>query len=211
MKKRVIASVALSSKRYLAKRTTELASPTTRSLTEPLAAWALKRIRLDGRPFSFKHHEYLRAIYDDQTAYVVVTKGAQVGGSTYAILRSLHACATGLNVIYFFPTRTDVLDFSRSRVTPLLVENPFLARLVTETNTAGLKRIGDAFFYLRGMQSQVGMKSVPGDMLVFDELDETEPIAKSLAMERLAHIELEKSMVPLIRLLSPRQRRSVSP
>src|SRR2546422_8596018 len=113
MKKPVIVSVAQSSKRYLARRTTELASPATGSVTEPLADWALKRIRLEGRPFSFKGHEYLRAIDDDQAPCVIVSKGAQVGGSTWAILRSLFACVRGLHVMYFFPTRTDRLDFSR--------------------------------------------------------------------------------------------------
>ena len=108
-----------------------------------------------------------------------------MGGTTWAILRSLHACLTGLNVIYFFPTRTDVLEFSKSRVGPLLIDNPFLSKLMTDTDTAGLKRIGDAHLYLRGMQSTVGMKSVPADMIVFDELDETTPAAKNLARERL--------------------------
>lgn len=46
-----------------------------------------------------------------------------------------------------------------------------------DTATAGLKLIGDAFLYLRGMQSTVGMKSVPGDLVVFDELDGAEPAA----------------------------------
>ncbi len=98
----------------------------------------------------------------------------------------------GLHVIYFFPTRTDVLDFSRSRVTPLLVDNPFLSKLMTDTDTAGLKKIGEAFLYMRGMQSQVGMKSVPADMLAFDELDETDPTDKALAMERLAHSDYKR-------------------
>ncbi len=55
---------------------------------------------------------------------------------------------------------------------PLLADNPFLSRLLKDTDTAGLKRIGSAYLYLPGMQSTVGMKSVPADMLVFDELDE---------------------------------------
>src|SRR2546427_7704 len=105
----------------------------------------------------------------------------------WAILRSIHACKNGLNVIYYFPTKTDVLDFSKSRVAPLLADNPFLGRLITDTDTAGLKRIGSAHLYLRGMQSTVGLKSVPADMLVFDELDEATPEARSLAKERLAH------------------------
>jgi hypothetical protein len=122
----------------------------------------------------------------------VLSKAAQIGGTTWAILRSIHACLTGLNVIYFFPTRTDVLEFSKSRVGPFLAENPFLMRLMTDTDTAGLKRIGDSHLYLRGMQSSVGMKSVPADMVVFDELDETAPAAKAMARERLAHSDYKR-------------------
>jgi len=98
----------------------------------------------------------------------------------------------GLNVMYFFPTRTDVLEFSKARVGPLLTDNPFLGRLITDTDTAGLKRIGSGHLYLRGMQSTVGMKSVPSDMLVFDELDETTPEAMSLARERLGHSDYKR-------------------
>ena len=122
----------------------------------------------------------------------MVTKAAQVGGTTWAILRSLHACLSGLNVMYFFPTRTDVLEFSKSRVGPLLADNPFLSRLMTDTDTAGLKRIGEAHLFLRGMKSTVGMKSVPADLLVFDELDEVTPEAKALAKERLAHSDYKR-------------------
>lgn len=177
---------------YLRGRVAELARPETRAASEPLAHWAQRRIRLDGRPFRFEGHAYLRAIYDDPAGHIVLCKAAQIGGTTWAILRSLHACLGGLNVIYFFPTRTDVLEFSKSRVGPLVASNPFLARLMTETDTAGLKRIGSAHLYLRGMQSPVGMKSVPADMLVFDELDEASPDAKALARERLAHSDYKR-------------------
>ena len=80
-----------------------------RATSEPLAAWAAKKIRLDGRPFSFEGHEYLRPIYDDTSQHVVLSKAAQIGGTTWAILRSVHACRQGLNVGYYFPTKTDVL------------------------------------------------------------------------------------------------------
>src|SRR6266566_2709515 len=192
MRKPGIASGNRSSLRYLKSRATELAAAKTRSLSDPLAGWALKRIRLDGRPFSFESHEYLRDIYNDTSPHVVLSKAAQIGGTTWAILRSIHACKNGLNVIYYFPTKTDVLDFSKSRVAPLLADNPFLGRLLTDTDTAGLKRIGSAHLYLRGMQSTVGLKSVPADMLVFDELDEATPEARSLAKERLAHSDYKR-------------------
>ncbi len=70
---------------------------------------------------------------------------------------------------------------------------------MTDTDTAGLKRIGDAYLYMRGMQSSVGMKSVPADMIVFDELDEATPEAKTLARERIAHSDYKR----LIELSNP--------
>lgn len=187
---------------YVRSRVAELARPETRASSEPLALWAKHRIRLDGKPFSFEGHAYLQALYDDTAPHVVLEKAAQIGGTTWAILRSLHACLTGLNVIYFFPTRTDVLDFSKSRVAPLIADNRFLAKNMRETDTAGLKQVGSAHLYLRGMQSAVGMKSVPADMIVFDELDEVTPDAKTRAKERLSHsdyrrvIELSNPSLP---------------
>lgn len=157
-----------------------------------MADWALQNIRLDGLRFSFEGHEYLRALYDDRAQHIVVCKAAQVGGTTWAVLRSIHACLSGLNVMYFFPTRTDVLDFSKSRVAPLLADNPVLSEQITDTDTAGLKRIADAYLYFRGMKSTVGMKSVPADMIVFDELDEATPEAKAMAKERLAHSDYKR-------------------
>ena len=187
---------------YVRGRVSELALPATRAVSEPLAAWAIRRIRLDGRPFRFDGHEYLRAVYDDTAPHIVLLKAAQIGGTTWAILKSVHACVMGLHVMYFFPTRTDVLEFSKSRVGPLLADNPFLGKLLRETDPAGLKRIGSAYLFLRGMQSPVGMKSVPADMVVFDELDEATPDARTRALERLSHsdyrrvIELSNPSLP---------------
>src|SRR5262249_3537427 len=116
----------------------------------------------------------------------------QVGGTTCAILKSIQACRNGLNCIYYFPTKTDAQDLSKSRVTPLLAENPFLARLMRSTDTVGLKKIGSAFLYFRGMQSEIGLKSVPADFLIFDELDEVAPDARTRALERLAHSDYKR-------------------
>ena len=102
--------------RYLRKRAIELASPATRAISDPLAEWALRKIRLDGRPFRFEGHEYLRAIYNDTAQHIVLSKAAQIGGTTWSILRSLHACLSGLNVVYFFPTRTECRRRPASRI-----------------------------------------------------------------------------------------------
>ena len=124
MKKRGTGFAGRSSRRYLMRRGTELATAATRASTDPLAAWALKRIRLDGRPFSFEGHEYLRAIYDDTGLTSCSRRRPRSAGRLWAILRSCHACLQGLNVGYYFPTKTDVLEFSKSRVSPLLGREP---------------------------------------------------------------------------------------
>ncbi|MGH9867061.1 MAG: phage terminase large subunit family protein, partial [Candidatus Polarisedimenticolia bacterium] len=202
MRRRGSGSASGSWQPYLGKRALELRTRTSRALTDPLAEWACSRIRLEGRPFSFAGHEFLRGIYDDTSHHVVLMKAAQIGGTTWAVLRSLHACLCGLNVVYYFPTKTDVHDFSRSRVAPLVDDNPFLAKEMSDVNAVGLKRVGEGFLYLRGMQSTVGLKSVPADMVVFDELDEATPEAKAMARERLAHsaygriIELSNPSLP---------------
>src|SRR3989442_7075781 len=176
----------------LRSRVLEIALPGTRATSEPLAEWAQRHIRLDGKPFSFEGHAYLRALYDDTSPHLVLIKAAQVGGTTCAILKAIQACRNGLNSIYYFPTKTDAQDLSKTRVAPMLAENPFLARLMSSTDTVGLKRIGSAFLYFRGMQSEVGLKSVPADLLVFDELDEVAPDARARALERLAHSDYKR-------------------
>ena len=59
--------------RYLRKRAQELATATTRATSDPLADWAVARIRLEGRPFRFEGHEYLKPIYDDTSPHVVLS------------------------------------------------------------------------------------------------------------------------------------------
>jgi len=73
-----------------------------------------------------------------------VVKASQVGGSVYAILRALHACLSGLNTMDFFSTRTDVLDFSKSRVAPLIEANRFLAEAVRDNDWSSQDLVGSS-------------------------------------------------------------------
>jgi hypothetical protein len=111
------------------------------------------------------------------------------------MLSALYLCRFGgiRGVLYLFPSRTDVLDFSRSRVAPLIEENrDTIGSWIRDTDSAGLKQVGDAFLYLRGMQSRVGLKSVPVDYTVMDELDEAPQNAVDMALERMSHSTLKR-------------------
>ncbi|MHC1744971.1 MAG: phage terminase large subunit family protein [Syntrophobacteraceae bacterium] len=99
-------------------------------------------------------------------------------------------------ILYFFPSKSDVSDFARGRIDPLVEENPqSLGTWIQDTNNAGLKRVWGTNLYLRGMRSRVGLKSVPADMIVFDEVDEAPPNAVDMAMERMAHSEFKEVLM----------------
>jgi hypothetical protein len=155
-------------------------------------------IILDGKPFTFREHEYLRQPYQDDHPFVVEMKAAQLGLTTRAMLRAFyHARYRNYRgILYLFPSKSDVLDFSKGRISPLIEDNPdSLGRWVKDTDAAGIKKIHNTFLYLRGMVSRVGLKSIPVDLVIFDELDEAPQQAVGMAMERMGHSEFREVMM----------------
>lgn len=140
------------------------------------------------------NHEYQVEPYDAAAPLLVFLKGAQLGFSEMAVLRTLHGCAFRYHsgVIYYFPTKIDVTDFSKARFGPLIQINPVLKKLVSETDAANIKRVGKVMLYLRGLRSPVSAKSAPADKLVFDELDEAPADMVDLARKRLDHSEYQE-------------------
>jgi hypothetical protein len=165
---------------------------TTRAVPS-LADWAVNTpIILDGRPFTFTRHEYLIEPYQDVHPHQVEMKAAQLGLTSRAMLKALYSARYGSyrGILYLFPSKTDVTDFSKGRVDPLIDENPdTIGKWIKDTDSANIKRIWNCYLYLRGMASRVGLKSVPIDFIIFDELDEAPQNAVDMAMERMAHSE----------------------
>ena len=147
---------------------------------------------LDGKPFIYDRHEYLHEPYKDDHPHQTEMKAAQLGLTTRAMLRSLYKCryADFRGVLYLFPSRTDALDFSKSRISNLIDENPnTIGEWLRDTDSAGLKKVWNSFLYIRGMHSKVGLKSIPVDFVIFDELDEAPQNSVDMAMERMGHSE----------------------
>lgn len=156
-----------------------------------LGGYALEHVVLDGEPFEFKGHNYLLDPYMDDHPYQVIEKAAQMGASVLGMVKAFYVCdRLGKNVIYFFPTDEDVREFSKARVAPIIRDSPHLRTVVDEVDSVGLRRVGRGFLYFRGMRSSIRMKSVPADMLVFDELDEVTDDQRALADQRLNHSNL---------------------
>ena len=162
---------------------------------------------LDGQPFSLDRHEYQRDILLENAPRQVFLKGAQVGVTSVVMIKTLHGLITNRypqGVLYLFPSRGDVLDFSRGRFAPLINDNECVAKYVQDTDSQTIKRIGKAMLYLRGARStaKVGgfkrtssqLKSVPVDRVVFDEADEMEYGMIDLAKDRLSHSSIKEEI-----------------
>ena len=166
-----------------------------------LPYYTAQNIRLEtGDKFLFENHEYLIGIYADTHPHIVIQKSTQMGASTYAFIRAVHGCQHfyKLGVGYFFPTATDVQDFSKTRITPFLKYNKHIT--ITDvsdgldTDNVGVKRVGNTYMYLRGMRTDIGVKSIPLDLVIFDELDEAEPQAREKALHRRDHSDYKHAL-----------------
>jgi len=176
-----------------------------------LTEWSLAHRLIKGNPFSFDGHEYLREIYtaldgDRVDSDVVIEKAAQMGASEWAISAAFWFAdrAPNTRVIYWFPTDTDVADFSRDRITSAIADSDYLQEIVgggraiaefaKRSRTSGpdvdnvhLKSVRSSLIYFRGMFAKRRAKSIPADFLIFDELDEAPPNNLAQARERMSH------------------------
>lgn len=122
-------------------------------------------------------------------------KAAQLGLTSKAMLKAIHSARyrNYRGILYLFPNKTDVTDFSKGRIDPLINDNSeTIGKWLKDTDSANIKRIWNCFLYLRGMTSRVGLKSVPADFIIFDELDEAPQNAVDMAMERMGHSEFKE-------------------
>jgi hypothetical protein len=161
--------------------------------------WAERYREIDGRPFSLDRFAPLRAIYDDDHPHICVIKPAQRGISEWAINYASFALdrgaevwtngeKAGLNVGYIFPTKTDLIDFSKERVSGLVEETDYLRALYEDGeafNAATFKQVGSSYLYLRGGWNARALKTFPADVIILDEYDEMDPKAPALARRRM--------------------------
>ncbi|MBU4233893.1 MAG: phage terminase large subunit family protein [Proteobacteria bacterium] len=126
---------------------------------------------------------------------MVEMKAAQLGLTSKAMLKVMYQARyrNYRGILYLFPSKSDVLDFSRGRISPLIDDNPdTIGKWVQNTDAVGIKRIWNSFLYLRGMISRVGLKSIPVDLIIYDELDEAPQKNVDMAQERMGHSEFKE-------------------
>ena len=81
----------------------------------------------NGSLVDFKTHRFLFDIYADRSPFICSMKAAQIGFTTYEILKSLHEAKNeGYDIIYVLPTADDVKQFSGGKTNRIIDNNPCL-------------------------------------------------------------------------------------
>lgn len=157
-----------------------------------LVEWIRKlAIKVDGKPFDFETHEYLRQTYADNTRVCVIQKAAQMGYSIWAMLRVLHRTLklAPIKVGYFLPTGPKAAEFSQDRFDPMAKNTPKLDAIYSVGNVRNIlyKQYGESSVYFTHTGGRATTESTPMDYLVFDEVRKMSRTVIATARERISH------------------------
>ncbi len=178
--------------------------------------WALyNRIQLQSGVFSLDRRRYQEEIMQTNVRRMCFMKATQGGFTEAEVIRILWGLIHKKykrGALYLFPTTDDVLEFGKSRFNPLIIKNPkSIGRFVKPggkggTDTASLKKIHDAFLYLRGARltqsSDMGdagrgstkLSSIPVDICVFDEVDFMDDQVIQKALGRMGDSDVKEEV-----------------
>lgn len=160
-----------------------------KSITEP-SRWACK-YRVMGHPYpglwTFYHHPWLREMHDSKAMVDVGQKSAQVGFTEWALNVTCHFLdIKRMDALYVLPTTDDASVFSAGRFDKALELSSHMQSMFSDVKNVKHKRAGSTNMYIRGSNSESGLKSIPVSLLVLDELDEMNQENIPLATKRLS-------------------------
>lgn len=125
-----------------------------------------------GIPIEFKHHAFMKDLYDDMSPLQVILKAPQIGATTKDIIKSLYvAKKMGKDIIYTLPTQGDVQDMAGGKINRIVSQNPVLQSWVKEHDTVEQKSVGDNLIHYRGSFTTKSAMMVSSDLNIHDELD----------------------------------------
>jgi len=146
--------------------------------------WAVgNKIRLMGNTiFSLEGCRYMGDIMRDESRHIAVMKGTQARITTAMMLSAIHKLIQGIypkGVIYYFPSRDSVEDFSKTRFGPLIKDNACIRKHLKATDSVFVKKVNKAFLTLKGATATKNLKgrkkdtmaarSTPADEIIRDE------------------------------------------
>ena len=122
-----------------------------------------------GDLLDFRDRLFLIDILTDWSPEIVIKKCAQIGGSVSFNLKALFAIIKfGWNILYTFPTDSDVQEFVSSKTNKILAANPqVFAGLPTDNIER--KEFNGRFMFFNGTVSKTAAIMTTADLLIHDE------------------------------------------
>lgn len=146
-----------------------------------------------GDLIDFKDHPFLFDIYRDQSQFLCVMKGAQVGMSTLDVIKTLYdAKRNKMDIIYTLPTDNDVELFVGGKVNRIIDQNPIFQLYTADKDSIEQKRVGNSMVYFRGTWTERAAIMVTADRLVHDEKDSSKQDVVKQYQARLQHSKFKQ-------------------
>ncbi len=157
---------------------------------DSFAMWCLTSgVKVDNNPVDFENHRYLLPIYLDLGQHIVWQKAAQLGATSFMLLRLLWWLEKhqGRKAGLYFPTREGADNLSSDRLTPIINSAPSIAAIADPNSKLSLRKIGSSSLYIYHLGGVASRDSVPLDFLCFDEVRLCSPKDIDQTMERISH------------------------
>lgn len=149
--------------------------PTIKSDDLSILAWIMENqvVSEKGEKLDFSDRLFLIDILTDWSQEIVIKKCAQIGGSVTFNLKALFGIIKfGWNILYTFPTDSDVSEFVSSKTNKILAANPqVFAGLPTDNIERKEFKSGDVsrFLFFKGTVSKTAAIMTTADLLIHDE------------------------------------------
>lgn len=138
-----------------------------------------------GDPLDFSDRLFLLDILNDWSQEIVIKKAAQVGGSVSFTLKTLYAVKNlGLNIMYTFPTDSDVQEFVGTKTNQIIKNNP---KAFDGLNADNIERktLGDRNIFYKGTVSKTAAIMTTADLLIHDEASRSDQAVIETMKSRL--------------------------
>lgn len=125
-----------------------------------------------GEKFDFYKYRFMYDIYCDRSDFLCCMKCAQIGFTTYEILKTAHECRNeGYDIIYVLPTVDDVKRFSGGKTNKILAQNPVIESWTKDKDSVEQKQFGNNTVYYQGSWTERAALMITAKKLVVDEYD----------------------------------------
>lgn len=125
-----------------------------------------------GEPLDFRKYRFMYDVYCDRSPLICCMKCAQIGFTTYEILKSAHECRNeGYDIIYVLPTGDDVKKFSGGKTNKMLAQNPAMQAWTKDKDSIEQKQFGKNTIYYQGSWTERAALMITAKKLIVDEYD----------------------------------------